>query len=115
MPSDRTVPTQNSTTAGPRSRFSVPRGLIAGTLAVTALVWGQYAIGTASLLSARVQSGIFLGLLLLTICSRRAKVLLVQTMQRVPRDGQPARRAVRTTDSATTLTAESSTGASWPR
>ena len=36
----------------------------------------------ASLLSALVQSGIYLGLLLLTICSRRAKVLLVRTLQR---------------------------------
>ena len=32
------------TTAGPRSGFSVPRGLIAGTLVATALVWGPYAI-----------------------------------------------------------------------
>ena len=36
----------------------------------------------ASLLSALVQTGIYLGLLLLTICSRRAKVLLVRTVQR---------------------------------
>ena len=65
------------------SRFSVPRGLIAGTLVAAALVWGLYAIGPgASLLSAQVQTGIYLGLLLLTICSRRAKVLLVRTLQR---------------------------------
>src|SRR5450432_2869636 len=83
MPRDRTVPIGNSTTARPRSGFSVPRGLIAGTLAAAALVWGLYAIGPgASLLSALVQSGIYLGLLLLTICSRRAKVLLVRTFQR---------------------------------
>ena len=83
MPRDRTVPIRKSTTARPRSRFSVPRGLIAGTLTATALVWGLYAIGPgASLLSALVQSGIYLGLLLLTICSRRAKVLLVRTLQR---------------------------------
>ena len=83
MPRDRTAPTGNSTTARPGSRFSVPRGLIAGTLAAAALVWGLYAIGPgASLLSALVQSGIYLGLLLLTICSRRAKVLLVRTFQR---------------------------------
>jgi hypothetical protein len=61
----------------------VPRGLIAGTLVATALVWGLYAISPGgSLLSALVQSGIYLGLLLLTTCSRRAKVLLVRTLQR---------------------------------
>ena len=83
MPRDRTAPIRKSTTARPRSGFSVPRGLIAGTLAATALVWGLYAISPgASLLSALVQSGIYLGLLLLTTCSRRAKVLLVRTLQR---------------------------------
>jgi deazaflavin-dependent oxidoreductase (nitroreductase family) len=83
LPLDRTVPIRKSTTARPRSGFSVPRGLIAGTLAAAALVWGLYAIGpAASLLSALVQSGIYLGLLVLTICSRRAKVLLVRTVQR---------------------------------
>ena len=83
MPRDRTVPIRTCTTARPRSRFSVPRGLIAGTFTATALVWGLYAIGPgASLLSAFVQSGIYLGLLLLTIGSRRAKVLLVRTFQR---------------------------------
>jgi hypothetical protein len=80
---DRTVPIQKSSTARPGSRFSVPRGLIAGTLAAAALAWGQYAvIPGSSLLSAQVQSGIYLGLLLLTICSRRAKVLLARTFQR---------------------------------
>jgi deazaflavin-dependent oxidoreductase (nitroreductase family) len=79
----RTPPTRKTTTARPRLRFSVPRGLIAGTLAAAALVWGPYAlIPGASMLSALVQSGIYLGLLLLTICSRRAKVLLVRTLQR---------------------------------
>jgi deazaflavin-dependent oxidoreductase (nitroreductase family) len=82
MPRDRTAPIRESTTARPRSRFSVPRGLIAGTLVATALVWGLYAITRGSLLSALVQSGIYLGLLLLTTCSRRAKVLLVRTLQR---------------------------------
>src|ERR1700760_3329675 len=65
------------------SRFSVPRGLIAGTLVATALVWGPYAlIPRSSLLSAQIQTGIYLGLLLLTICSRRAKVLGVRILQR---------------------------------
>ena len=79
---DRTA-IQKSAAARPRPRFSVPRGLIAGTLAAAALVWGLYAlIPRSSLLSAQVQTGIYLGLLVLTICSRRAKVLLVRTLQR---------------------------------
>ena len=73
------APVQPST----RSRFSVPRGLLAGTLVATALVWGPYLIiPGSSLLSAYVQTGIYLGLLLLTTFSRRAKVLLVRTFQR---------------------------------
>jgi deazaflavin-dependent oxidoreductase (nitroreductase family) len=69
--------------ARPRSRFSVPRGLLAGTLVAAGLVWGLYAITPGgSLRSALVQSGIYLGLLLLTVGSRRAKVLLVRTVQR---------------------------------
>jgi deazaflavin-dependent oxidoreductase (nitroreductase family) len=65
------------------SRFSVPRGLIAGTLAATALVWGQYALlPGSSRLSALVQSGLYVGLILLTVCSRRAKVLLIRVLQR---------------------------------
>jgi deazaflavin-dependent oxidoreductase (nitroreductase family) len=70
-------------TARPGARFSVPRGLIAGTLAAAALVWGQYALlPGSSLLSAYVQSGLYVGLLLLTVCSRRAKVLVIRTLQR---------------------------------
>ncbi len=67
----------------PRPRFSVPRGLITGTLAAVGLVWGLYVISPgASLLSAQLQTGIYLGLLLLTTVSRRAKVLIFQTVQR---------------------------------
>ena len=88
MPSDRTAPAHSTSktstsTARSRSRFSVPRGLTAGTLAVTGLTWGLYAIQPgASILSAEIQTGLFLGLLLLTICSRRAKVLVARTWQR---------------------------------
>jgi deazaflavin-dependent oxidoreductase (nitroreductase family) len=83
MSLDRAVPIRYSTATRSRSRFSVPRGLITGTLAATALVWGLYAITPrASLLSAQVQTGLYLGLLVLTSCSRRAKVLLVKTFQR---------------------------------
>lgn len=72
MPLDCAVPTRKTTAHRPGSR-SVPRGLIAGTLVAAALVWGPYAIiPGSSLLSAQVQTGIYLGLLLLTICSRRA-------------------------------------------
>ena len=84
MPLDCAVPTRKTTAHRSGSRFSVPRGLIAGTLVAAALVWGPYAIiPGSSLLSAQVQTGIYLGLLLLTICSRRAKVLLVRTLQNV--------------------------------
>jgi deazaflavin-dependent oxidoreductase (nitroreductase family) len=83
MSLDQAVPIRHSTAARPKSRFSVPRGLITGTLAATALVWGLYAINPhPSLLSAEIQTGLYLGLLVLTSCSRRAKVLLVKTLQR---------------------------------
>ena len=84
MSLDRTPPARKTTTAARRGpRFSVPRGLLAGTLAAAALVWGLYVlIPRSSLLSAQVQTGIYLGLLLLTICSRRAKVLVVRILQR---------------------------------
>ena len=77
------TPAAQLTSPSARSRFSVPRGLLAGTLVAAALVWGLYAITPgSSLRSALVQSGIYLGLLLLTVGSRRAKVLLVRTVQR---------------------------------
>jgi deazaflavin-dependent oxidoreductase (nitroreductase family) len=83
MPSDSTAPAHSTTTSRRGSRFSVPRGLTAGTLVVTGLTWGLYAIQPgASILSAEIQTGVFLGLLLLTICSRRAKVLVARTWQR---------------------------------
>jgi len=84
MSLDRTPPARTTTTAARREpRFSVPRGLLAGTLVAAALVWGPYVlIPRSSLLSAQIQTGIYLGLLLLTICSRRAKVLAVRILQR---------------------------------
>jgi deazaflavin-dependent oxidoreductase (nitroreductase family) len=78
----QTGPIRHSGTIRAARRFSVPRGLLAGTVAAAALVWGQYALLHGSRLSALVQSGIYLGLLLLTICSRRAKVLLIRHLQR---------------------------------
>jgi deazaflavin-dependent oxidoreductase (nitroreductase family) len=66
-----------------RPRLSVPRGMIVGVLAVLGLTWGLYAIQPGgSILSAEVQTGIYLGLLALTVCSRRAKVRVVRTFQR---------------------------------
>ena len=84
MSFDRTPPARTTTIAPGRGpRFSVPRGLLAGTLVAAALVWGPYMlIPRSSLLSAQIQTGIYLGLLLLTICSRRAKVLAVRILQR---------------------------------
>ena len=87
MSIDRIPLTRPITTAAPRdsfkARFSVPRGLIAGTLAAAALLWAEYALlPGSSLLSAYVQSGIYVGLVLLTVCSRRAKVLLIRVLQR---------------------------------
>jgi deazaflavin-dependent oxidoreductase (nitroreductase family) len=87
MSLDRILLTRPITTARPRvgfrTRFSVPRGLIAGTLAAAALLWAEYAIlPGSSLLSAYLQSGVYLGLLVLTVCSRRAKVLLIRVLQR---------------------------------
>jgi deazaflavin-dependent oxidoreductase (nitroreductase family) len=75
--------TRETTAARPGSGLSVPRGLLAGTVVAVALVWGPYAlIPHSSRLSALVQSGVYLALLALTICSRRAKVLLIRTVQR---------------------------------
>lgn len=66
-----------------RPRLHVPRGLLMGTLAANLLVWGSYAISPrASPVSAAVQSGVYVGLFVLTAGSRRVKVLLVRTMQR---------------------------------
>ena len=74
---------QNNTVAGARSRWSMPRGLIAGTLAALALVWVPYVlIAGSSLISALVQTGVYAGLLTLTVRSRRVKVLVIRTFQR---------------------------------
>ena len=88
-PPNRTTTSATATAATsaaadrPKRRFSVPRGLLAGTLVAAAIVWVPYAlIPRSSLLSAEIQTGVYLGLLLLTIGSRRAKVLLVRVLQR---------------------------------
>jgi deazaflavin-dependent oxidoreductase (nitroreductase family) len=71
------------TRAGARARLSMPRGLAAGTLAALALVWGPYALlAHSSMTSALVQTGLYVGLLVLTVSSRRVKVVIVRTFQR---------------------------------
>jgi deazaflavin-dependent oxidoreductase (nitroreductase family) len=76
-------PARETAAARRMTRFSVPRGLIVGTLIAVALVWGPYAvIPRSSLLMAQVETVVYLALLLLTICSRRAKVLLIRVLQR---------------------------------
>jgi deazaflavin-dependent oxidoreductase (nitroreductase family) len=65
------------------ARWSMPRGLAAGTAAALALVWGPYAlIAGSSLISALVQTAIYAGLVVLTARSRRVKVMIVRTFQR---------------------------------
>ena len=79
----REQPSKNNTVAGTRSRWSLPRGLVAGTLAALALVWVPYVlIAGSSLISALVQTGVYAGLMALTVRSRRVKVLVVRTFQR---------------------------------
>jgi deazaflavin-dependent oxidoreductase (nitroreductase family) len=65
------------------SRMTIPRGLLAGTAAAMALVWGLYAIDPGrNLVSSAAQTAFYAGLLVLTARSRRLKVLLVRTVQR---------------------------------
>ncbi len=76
-------PPEYRTRARAGARWSLPRGLAAGTLAALALVWGPYLlIAGSSLTSGLVQSAVYAGLLVLTAGSRRVKVLAVRTFQR---------------------------------
>jgi len=66
-------------------RITPPRGLVAGTAAALAVVWGLYALSPDAwpgLVGALVQTALGLLNLLLTARSRRCKVLLVRTLQR---------------------------------
>jgi deazaflavin-dependent oxidoreductase (nitroreductase family) len=60
---------------------SLPRGLLVGTSLALTIVWVLYLLG-GSLVSAAVQSGVYVALLVLTWRSRRLKVLVVRTVQR---------------------------------
>jgi hypothetical protein len=65
------------------SRMTLPRGLVAGTAAAVAMVWGCLRSPRAgSAASAGVQTAVCVGLLVLTARSPRAKVALVPTVQR---------------------------------
>ncbi|WP_186627485.1 hypothetical protein [Rhodococcus sp. BP22] len=63
--------------------MSGPRGIVAGTLAATAIAWAPYVLfpGTGIAVP-MVQSVLYAALLVLTIRSRRLKVLLVRGLQR---------------------------------
>ncbi len=83
MPNSRERPSKDRTVAGTRARWSLPRGLVAGTLAALALVWGPYVlIAGSNRISALVQTAVYAGLLVLTVRSRRVKVLVVRAFQR---------------------------------
>lgn len=62
--------------------MTVPRGLLVGTALALALVWIPHTLTGGGLAGPLVQSGVYLALLTLTVCSRRLKVLLVRTFQR---------------------------------
>ena len=73
MPNSHEGPSKDRTVApGTRARWSLPRGLVAGTLAALALVWGPYVlIAGSNRISALVQTAVYVGLLVLTVRSRR--------------------------------------------
>lgn len=63
--------------------MTVPRGLITGTAAALALVWGLFAIYPGQgIATPIVLSVIYVALLAVTARSRRVKVLIVRTFQR---------------------------------
>ena len=83
MSLDPAAQSQDNATGRLRSRFSVPRGMTVGVLFAIAITWALYKVlPGSSLLSSQIQTGLFLGLFVLTICSRRAKVLVARTIQR---------------------------------
>ncbi|MGC5168806.1 nitroreductase/quinone reductase family protein [Luteimicrobium sp. DT211] len=65
-----------------RAAPHVPRGLAAGTLVATALVWGPYALWPGALWQPLAQTGAYVALFTLTATNPRLKVLLVRALQR---------------------------------
>jgi deazaflavin-dependent oxidoreductase (nitroreductase family) len=64
-------------------RMTVPRGLITGTAAALALVWGIYAIDPGQGITFPIAlTAVYVALLVVTARSRRVKVLIVRTFQR---------------------------------
>ncbi|WP_154674328.1 nitroreductase/quinone reductase family protein [Nakamurella lactea] len=65
------------------ARGAVPRGLIAGTLVALAITWALFLLapGGGPTLPI-VQTAVYLTLFVITVCSRRAKILLARTFQR---------------------------------
>lgn len=62
---------------------TVPRGLLAGTLAALAITWGLFAVDPGHRLTVpAIQTAVYLSLFVLTLRSRRLKVLLARTFQR---------------------------------
>lgn len=69
----------------PRPRMSVPRGLLAGTVAALGLSWGLFALDPGAwpgIASPVAGSAIYLTLGMITLRSRRAKVAIVRSVQR---------------------------------
>lgn len=62
---------------------ALPHGLLVGTAIATAIVWGLFLVGPGhDVVSATIQTAVYVALLVLTWRSRRLKVLLVRTFQR---------------------------------
>lgn len=67
----------------PYKRITLPRGIATGTLAALVFTWAVFAIAPGrSIVSAVVQSGVYLALLAVTAANRRVKVLMVRAVQR---------------------------------
>ncbi|WP_217996876.1 nitroreductase/quinone reductase family protein [Nocardioides jensenii] len=66
----------------PYDCINLPRGLVVGTVLALGLTWGLHALTGGGLLSPVIQSVVYLALLVITARSRRAKVLIVRTVQR---------------------------------
>ena len=62
--------------------MTLPRGLVVGTALALGLVWAPQLLFGGGIVAPVVQTLVYLGLLALTARSRRAKILLVRTVQR---------------------------------
>lgn len=62
--------------------MTAPRGLIAGTAIALLVAWAPVVAGLGGMAAAAVQTFVYVGLVVVTIRSRRVKVLLVRSIQR---------------------------------